>query len=194
MPFVSWGAHSSIRPCSPRKLALTELTAASQRRERSPVLGRYPFAERDARRQQPKLVGPGSLAFLADRERPASSTIRLRHFLTHSVLLAARPLLRGIAEIGKQGVARLLGNRDRTSIMPLCDKTTIALGVTLVVADGQSTCPSGSFARTDLNCIPISSTHDMRSVMPPRLPYVRRNDQLLRLVVDWGARRSFRCP
>lgn len=96
--------------------------------------------------------------------------------------------------IGKQGVARLLGNRDRASIIALRDKETIALGVTLVVADSQSTCPSGSFARTDLNFIPISSTHDMRSVMPPRLPCVRRNDQLLRLVVDWGTTRSFRCP
>lgn len=55
--------------------------------------------------------------------------------------------------IGKQGVARLLGNRDRASIMPLRDKERIALGVTPVVADGQSTCPSGSFAGTDLNCI-----------------------------------------
>lgn len=68
--------------------------------------------------------------------------------------------------IGKQGVARLLGDRDRASMMPLRDKETIALGAILVVADGQSTCPSGSFARTDLNFIPISQTHDMRSVMP----------------------------
>lgn len=57
--------------------------------------------------------------------------------------------------IGKQGVARLLGNRDRASIMSFRDNEKILLGVTLVVADGQSTSPSGSFARTDLNCIPI---------------------------------------
>lgn len=156
---MSWGAHSATGPCSPRKLVPSELSAASQRHDGSPVLGWSPFAKRDARSRQRQLVGPASLAFLDDRERPATSTIRLRPFLTHSVLLAARPLLGGIAVIGKQGVARLLGNRDRASIMPLRDKETIALGATLVVADGQSTCPSGSFARTDLNCIPISSTH-----------------------------------
>lgn len=46
------------------------------------------------------------------------------------------------------------------------DREKIALGAILVVADGQSTFPSGSFARTDLNFIPISQTHDLRSVMP----------------------------
>lgn len=101
-----------------------------------------------------------------DRERPASSTFWIRPFLIHSVLLAVRPLLRRIAAIEKEGIARLLGDRDRPSIMFLCNNGEIALGVTLVVADGQSTCPSGSFARTDLNFIPISQTHDLRSVMP----------------------------
>lgn len=50
--------------------------------------------------------------------------------------------------------------------MSLRDNEKIALGVTVVIADGQSTYPSDSFARTDLNFIPISQTHDMRSVMP----------------------------
>lgn len=100
-----------------------------------------------------------------DRERPASSTFRIRAFLIHSVLLAVRPLLRRIAAIEKEGIARLLGDRDRASIMFLSTNGEIALGVTLVVADGQSTCPSGWFVRGDLHFIPISQTHDMRSVM-----------------------------
>jgi hypothetical protein len=73
--------------------------------------------------------------------------------------------------------------------MAFRDKEEIALGVTLVLADDQSTCPSGSFARTDLNCITISKTHDMRSVMTRRLPSIRCIHQLPRLVVDWRARR-----
>lgn len=50
--------------------------------------------------------------------------------------------------------------------MVIRDKEELALGVTLILADGRSTCPSGSFARRYLNFIPISQTHDMRSVMP----------------------------
>lgn len=74
--------------------------------------------------------------------------------------------------------------------MAFRDKEEIALGVTLVLADDQSTCSSGSFARADLNCITISPTHGMRSVMTRRLPCIRRIDQLLRLVVDLGAGRT----
>lgn len=84
----------------------------------------------------------------------------------HSLLLAGRPLLRGIAVIGKQVIARLLGDRDQPSIMAFRDKEVIALGVDREVADDHSTCPSSSFAHTDLNFIPIPWTRDMRSVMP----------------------------
>lgn len=91
--------------------------------------------------------------------------MRHRLFLIHEVLLSGTLLLRETAVIGKQGVARPLGDRDGTSIMAFRDKEELALAVTLVVADGRSTSPSGSFARRDLNCITISQTHDMRSVM-----------------------------